>query len=125
LDRLHAYGVTRLFGELAMTIGDRCGLLGRSVRLDNSTLTVYGEYAVEEAVSLASDPANTAQHESTPHPAYGYSKDNRFDLKQMMLHLATTGESAFPVWMEAHSGNVSDKQALAGARERMSQMVSQ
>jgi transposase len=124
LDRLHAYGVTRLFGELAMTIGDRCGLLGRSVRLDNSTLTVYGEYAADEAASSPSDSAK-AQNRATPHPAYGYSKDNRFDLKQMMLHLATTGESAFPVWMEMHSGNVSDKQALASARERMSQMVGQ
>jgi len=126
LDRIHDYGVTRLFGEVAMTIGDRCGLLGRSVRLDNSTLTVFGEYeAADEGESSSPGIENATQDGSVPQPAYGYSKENRFDLKQMMLHLATTGESAFPVWMEAHSGNISDKKALAGARERMAQMVGQ
>jgi transposase len=126
LDRIHAYGVTQLFGELAMTIGDRCGLLGRSVRLDNTTLKVFGEYEADDSsFGTESGSAVETQTPGAPRPAYGYSQENRFDLKQMMLHLATTGESAFPVWMEAHSGNVSDKKALASARERMTQMVGQ
>jgi transposase len=126
LDKLYAYGVTQLFGELAMTIGDRCGLLGRSVRLDNSTLKVYGEYeTTDDGDASPAGPVDGTQEGPAAQPAYGYSKENRFDLKQMMLHLATTGESAFPVWMEAHSGHVSDKKALSGARERMAQMVGQ
>jgi transposase len=117
LDRMADYGVTKLFGELAMSIGERCGFLGRSVRLDNTTLKVFSEYESDDSSSRSQKGAGTAW------PAYGYSKENRFDLKPMMLHLATTGESAFPVWMEAHSGHVSDKKVLEGARERMATML--
>lgn len=37
----------------------------------------------------------------------------------MVLHLATTGSSGFPIWMEAHSGNASDKKTLIEAAQRM------
>ena len=36
----------------------------------------------------------------------------------MILNLATTG-SGFPIWMEAHSGNASDKKVLEGGASRM------
>ncbi len=42
-------------------------------------------------------------------PDYGHAKNKRVDLKQMTLLLATTCASGFPVWMESHSGNSSDK----------------
>ncbi len=42
----------------------------------------------------------------------GYSKDDRPDLKQMLLNLATTGANSFPIWMEAHSGNASDQKVI-------------
>ena len=54
-----------------------------------------------------------------PIPKYGFSKDHRPDLKQMVLNLATTGASGFPIWMEAHSGNASDKQILYEGAHRM------
>ena len=37
----------------------------------------------------------------------------------MVLNLATTGKSAFPIWMEAHSGNSLDKKVLPSATTRM------
>jgi transposase len=37
----------------------------------------------------------------------------------MVLTLATTGKAHFPLWMESHSGNVSDKQILPTAANRM------
>ena len=40
-------------------------------------------------------------------------------LKQMTLLLATTGASGFPVWMESHSGNASDKKTLEESAQRM------
>jgi transposase len=37
----------------------------------------------------------------------------------MTLLLATTGASGFPIWMESHSGNASDKKTLEEATKRM------
>ena len=37
----------------------------------------------------------------------------------MVLNLATTGIAAFPIWMEAHSGNASDKKVLEAAASRI------
>jgi transposase len=37
----------------------------------------------------------------------------------MVLNLATTGKAGFPIWMESHSGNASDKKILHEAAERM------
>jgi transposase len=37
----------------------------------------------------------------------------------MVINLATTGAASFPIWMEAHSGNASDKTVLISAAERM------
>jgi len=50
---------------------------------------------------------------------FGYSQDPRPDLKQMVFHLGNTDVSAFPVWMEAPSGNASDKKVLQAAALRM------
>ena len=43
---------------------------------------------------------------------HGHSKDHHTDLKQMIINLVTTGATGFPIWMEAHSGNASDKKIL-------------
>ena len=37
----------------------------------------------------------------------------------MVINLATTGASSFPIWMEAHSGNIADKTILIQATKRM------
>ncbi len=54
-----------------------------------------------------------------PVPKYGFSKQHRPDLKQMILNIATTGAAGMPCWMEAHSGNASDKIILHEASKRM------
>jgi len=41
------------------------------------------------------------------------------DLKHMVLNLATTGAAAFPIWMESHSGNASDKKILQEGASKM------
>ena len=51
----------------------------------------------------------------TVQPAQGHAKSGRHDLKQMVLLLATTGAANFPLWMEPHSGNASDKTTMPAA----------
>ena len=113
LDTIYDYGITRLFSDLAFSIGIEQGLLGKSAHFDTSTLSVHGEYDLEPS------------EETSPIPKYGYSKDHRPDLKQMVINLATTGAAGFPIWMEAHSGNASDQKVLKEAAERMQHFTKQ
>ena len=125
LDAVFDFGVTPLFSELAFEIGVNQKLLGRSAHFDTTSLSVYGEYQVDESVSSDANPEkiSTALAASSSEQAievtYGYSKANRPDLKQVVLNLATTGAANFPVWMEACSGNASDKVVLQAAAARM------
>lgn len=113
LDAIAAYGTTKLFTELSITIGQARGLLGNSTHIDTTTLSLFGDYehlVVEGA------------HIGTPWPKQGYAKSGRHDLKQMVLLLATTGAANFPLWMESHSGNASDQTTLPAAAVKIKQL---
>jgi transposase len=129
LDAVHAYGENKLFSEIAFPIALKYKLLSKSAHFDTTTLTVYGDYAEEieiTATEKAAAPAKTDRLalSANAQPAYGHAKNKRCDLKQMTLLLATTGKSGFPVWMESHSGNASDKKTLEEAASRMQQFCS-
>lgn len=109
LDAVSDYGTTKLFTEISFAIGKDNNLLGNSAHFDTTTLSLYGEYDRDSTDEI-------------PHPEYGHAKNGRHDLKQMVLNLATTGKSAFPIWMEAHSGNASDKKVLPNAASKMSKL---
>lgn len=111
LDAISDYGVTKLFTEVSFDIGIEQGLLGKTSHIDSSTLSLHGEYDSEIL-------------DDNPLPAHGHSKARRPDLKQMVINLATTGKAAFPIWMEAHSGNASDKVILQAAAKRMDNLCS-
>ncbi len=118
LDAIDEYGVTKLFSEIAFMIGVEQKLLGRTFNIDTTSLTVYGEYA-EPDILNETKPISLTDPSLGAVPKNGYSKDHRPDLKQMVLNLATTGKAGFPIWMEAHSGNASDKKILHEAATRM------
>lgn len=115
LDAVSDYGVTPLFSEIALEIGVSENLLGTGAHFDTTSINVFGDY--EESIPVASSEHQEA--EQAFKPAYGHSKDHRPDLKQMILNLATTGAAAFPIWMESHSGNASDKKILEAGASRM------
>ena len=125
LDAVFDFGVTSLFSELAFDIGVNQKLLGRSAHFDTTSLSVYGEYQCDGAALFEAtvEETSTTPAPSSPRQAidvtYGYSKANRPDLKQVVLNLATTGAANFPIWMEACSGNASDKVVLRAAAARM------
>ncbi|CDG49523.1 IS1634-like element ISCca6 family transposase [Cardinium endosymbiont of Bemisia tabaci] len=119
LDAISDYGPTNLFSEVAFEIGTAFNLLGKTARLDTTTLTVFGEY---DHPTLDSKSDNQTNEFKISH---GYSKDGRPDLKQMVLNIATTGAKSFPIWMEAHKGNASDKIILQQSAKRMSAFCKQ
>jgi transposase len=124
LDAIYDYGVTPLFTELAFNIGLKENLLGKSANFDTSTLTVYGEYNSENN-NIENSSTQQDAYEQSQAPERGHSKAHRPDLKQMVINLATTGKAGIPIWMEAHSGNASDKIVMQKAAEKMHKLSKQ
>jgi transposase len=110
LDAISAYGTTKLFTELSITVGQARGLLGKSAHIDTTTLSLYGDYEQPDMLDLTEE-----NNSNIPWPKQGYAKSGRHDLKQMVLLLATTGAANFPLWMESHSGNASDQTTMPEA----------
>ena len=115
LDAIAQYGITKLFTEVSFSIAREKNLFGKSVHFDTTSLQLEGEYATDEK----------STDQQAVKPAHGYSKSHRDDLKQMVLNLATTGKSNFPIWMEPHAGNASDKKILPAAIVRMNDLCQQ
>lgn len=95
LDEIADYGPTKLYGEIAFELLQENGLLGSNAHLDTTSFALQGQDETKE----------TATIEVT----YGFSKDHRPDLKQVMLSMAVTGPAELPFWMEPQDGNSSDK----------------
>lgn len=126
LDAVHEYGENKLFSEIAVPVALKHNLLSHSAHFDTTTLMVYGDY--DESTAKENNdmgPAERLTLSKSTHPDYGHAKNKRVDLKQMTLLLATTGKSGFPVWMESHSGNASDKKTLEEAASRMQKFCTQ
>jgi transposase len=100
LDDLYQAGVTEVFYKVAGHALQVYGIKSNFVHLDSSSFHLHGAYDRQEpereAISIT----------------YGYSKDHRPDLKQVVVQLITSHKSALPVWFEALSGNSSDKKTF-------------
>jgi transposase len=72
----------------------------RYKHLDSSSFHLHGAYDTAE-------PEREAVHIT-----YGYSKEERPDLKQVVVNLVTSYRSAIPLWLEVLSGNSNDKRSF-------------
>lgn len=100
LDRLYEAGVTELFALIATNAIAHYGIDNRFHHLDSSSFHLHGDYERE---------SEAAKEITITH---GYSRDHRPDLKQLTLTLITTHQAAIPMWLEALSGNSSDKESF-------------
>ena len=107
LDKIAEYGPTKLVSDITFKIASRYQLLGKTVHVDTTSLTVYGDYDQSDE-----DP-------NTPKVTHGYSKDKRPDLKQLILNLAVNNKADLPVFMASHSGNASDQKTLLEATKQI------
>jgi transposase len=101
---LTAHDLTALFAGLGHQARRRFGMQAEVVHLDSTSFSVEGAYAAEED----EEEANKALIRIT----YGYSRDQRADLKQWQLSLATT-TSGVPLGLPLLDGNASDRATLA------------
>jgi len=100
LDDLYEAGVTEVFYQVAAHALQVYHLHPTFVHLDSSSFHLHGAYDPE-------DPEREAIHVT-----YGYSKDHRPDLKQVVVQLITTCQSALPIWLEVLSGNSNDRKTF-------------
>jgi transposase len=100
LDDLYAAGVTEVFYQVAAHALAVYGIRSDFIHLDSSSFHLHGTYDIDEpereAISIT----------------YGYSRDHRPDLKQVVVQLITHHKSALPVWLEVLSGNSNDKKTF-------------
>lgn len=102
LDAIYDYNATKLFSEIAFEIGLEHNAMSKFAHLDTTSISVEGEYN-REVIDTQGDGANF-------HITHGYSKDQRKDLKQLVLSLTTMGPASIPIWLETLSGNSADKE---------------
>tara|TARA_B100000745_G_C20137847_1_gene390041 strand:+ start:164 stop:1777 length:1614 start_codon:yes stop_codon:yes gene_type:complete len=107
LDAIYEYGSTKLLAQLAHELAIEFKLYERVIRMDSTSLTLYGDYE------------NEGFSEYAMVPDYGYSKQHRPDLKQVILTVAMSGPANLPIWFECASGNTSDKSNFPRVLERM------
>lgn len=136
LDAIHEYGTTKFFSEIATAIALEHDLIGRNINIDTTSLSLEGDYEgfedsegvennlIREKNNSEKSVERDLSIDKNPIPKYGYAKNKRNDLKQMILLLATTGKANIPIYMEAHSGNTSDKQSLETAAQRIDKFCS-
>lgn len=105
LDDLYKTGVTEIFAEVASNALRVYEIEHEFVHLDSSSFHLHGEYGAD----------NDEEEPQAIQVTYGYSRDHRPDLKQVIAQIITSQNSALPVWLEVLSGNSSDKDTFANS----------
>lgn len=105
LDALYETGITELFFSVSQQILTRYGIPTRFAHLDSTTFSLHGNYN--------SDWDSEMIPEGVIHITKGFSKDHAPELNQVVLQLICTHKSSMPMWIEALSGNTSDKKSFA------------
>ena len=104
LDHLHEAGITELFASISVHALRRYGIAVRFAHLDTTALSLQGEYDFDAETDIDDDSVITI--------TYGHSKDHRPDLKQAILGMICANRTSIPIYLNAISGNTSDKASL-------------
>ncbi|MDJ0649590.1 MAG: IS1634 family transposase [Xenococcaceae cyanobacterium MO_188.B19] len=114
MDKLYNYGLSNLFLLIALTAAKKYQINLDFSHLDSSCFSVHGQYN-QASCSEEQLTKKELDEDRGPIPitiTHGYSRDHRPDLKQFILDLIVTGDGNIPVFIEAASGNQSDKKAF-------------
>jgi transposase len=94
LDALFAANLNQVFGAIALKALAVYAIPTPWLQQDTTTVALYGAYAQPEAgrVDTGKETAAAPAQPVAPRPTYGYSKDGRPDLKQVVLSLGVSGD---------------------------------
>jgi transposase len=107
LDKLFESGLTELFVSVASKASERFGVpttSTSSVHLDATSFHLHGRYGGPD------------DDEGEPEEiclTYGYSRDQRPDLKQFVVDLMSSGDGGIPLFLRVADGNDSDQAVFA------------
>ena len=101
LDTLYDHGVTELFATVASKALSTFEVEHRFVHLDSTTFSFTGVYDT--------DPDTD---ENAVQITHGYSRDQRPDLRRVVVELICSYRSQLPIWLKALDGNTSDKNSF-------------
>ena len=101
LDELQQAGVTEMFASIAARAVQEYEIETKYAHLDSSSFGLQGEYDSAYATGMRDKYQAVAIKR-------GYSKDQRPDLKQVVVNLITSQASALPLWLEVLDGNSND-----------------
>jgi hypothetical protein len=100
LDRLFDADRSALLTETVVSLARTFGLSFAELHNDSTSVRLCGQYRAAKGRRLR---ARTA-----PAIAYGFSKDHRPDLKQLLFILTVSGDGGVPVHFRCADGNTSD-----------------
>lgn len=100
LDRLFDANRAALLTEVALALHRRFDVAFDCFHNDSTTVKFTGQYEHAKGRSIRGKKA--------PWITYGYSKDHRSDLKQLLYVLTTTGDGHVPVHVRCLAGNTND-----------------
>ena len=112
MDKLYNYGLSELFMLIALSGAKKNNINLDFSHLDSSSFSVHGQYNQVLSSDLESQKKESEIEPIPINITHGYSRDHRPDLKQFVLDLIVTGDGNIPVFIEAASGNQSDKKAF-------------
>ena len=101
LDRLFEADRAALLTEVVLAVAKRF-----AVQLQASCITTAPR--LPSAVSTATDARRAKSGQRAPAITYGYSKDHRPDLKQLLFILTTDADGGVPVQFRTADGNTND-----------------
>ena len=126
MEKLYKFGLSELFLLIALAAVKKYQINCDFSHLDSSSVSVHGQY--NYARKLKNEVVRKEKSaEIEPIPitiTHGYSRDKRPDLKQFILDLIVTGDGNIPVFLEAASGNQSDKNTFGQIAKTYKKQVS-
>ena len=100
LDKLFDADRGTLMTEIVIRARERFDLALAELNNDSTTVKFEGQYKKAQGRSIRGKKA--------PFVTYGFSKDKRPDLKQLLFILTTTADGSVPVQFRCEAGNASD-----------------
>jgi transposase len=115
LDRLFDADRAAMVTELVLGVRHRFGVHCDELHNDSTSIRHTGQYASARGRSIRGKRA--------PWITYGYSKDHRPDLKQLLFILTTSADGGVPVQFRCGDGNASDAKSHIETWEALCQVV--
>jgi transposase len=115
LDRLFDADRAALLTEAIVAVGKRFNVRFNQLHNDSTTIRFCGQYRLAKGRRIRGRRA--------PCVTYGYSKDHRPDLKQLLFSMTTSADGGVPVQFRCSDGNTNDSQTHIETWEALRQVA--